>query len=373
MYGDIMSLKSFGHKDRKSFNKVIDVISGIFIPVLNVLMAAALIKGFLVFLVNMKLLTETDGVYQILYAASDGFFYFLPLFLAYTASIKLKADTFTSVMIAAALVYPNITEAFNSGQHIEFLGMQVKAVNYPSSVIPVILAIGLLHFIELPLEKYLPTVLKGFLKPMICILIVVPATFLIFGPFGTMISDILAAAFSAVYGLSPVIAGVILGFLWQPIVVFGLQWGVVPVIINNITTTGIDHILPILGPGVMGQAGAALAVSFITKNAKRKALAMSSSVTAILGVTEPALYGITIPLKRPMIAACIAGAIGGGLVGTSNAGAVSFAFPSVISLIVYLGDGFLTYVIALVAAFIIGFLLTYIFGIVEDDTDLQAD
>jgi PTS system beta-glucosides-specific IIC component len=180
-----------------------------------------------------------------------------------------------------------------------------------------------------------------------------------------LIGNALADAYAVLYGFSPVAAGVIFGLIWQPMVVFGFQWSMVPVIISNISNYGADSLLPLLGPAVMGQAGAALAVSLISKNMKMKALAMSGSVTAVLGITEPVLYGVTIPLKRPMVAACIAGAIGGGIVGTSHAGAVSFAFPSMISLVVYFGNGFPTYFFALIVGFITAFLLTLIFRFKE--------
>ncbi len=354
------------------YNKVIDIISGIFIPVINVLMAAALLKGVLMVMTNTGLLTETDGAYRILFAIADGFFHFLPMFLAYTASQKLKADPFTSVLIAAALVYPDITTLFESGAGMDLLGLPISPVTYPSGVIPIILAVGFLHYVELPLEKYLPGALKGFLKPMIAVVIVTPITFLVFGPLGTMVGDVLANAYAAVYGFSPVVAGVIFGLIWQPMVIFGFQWGMVPVIIDHINTLGVDSVLPMLGPAVMGQAGAAMAVSFMAKNKKLKTLAMSCSITAILGITEPVLYGITVPLKRPMIAACIAGAIGGGIVGTSGARAISFAFPSMISLVVYFGEGFWTFFCALIVGFVVAFLLTFLFRFKEPEYEQET-
>lgn len=366
-YGKTMN--NFGNmtEDKSLFSKVIDTISGIFIPMLNVLMAAALIKGFLFLFKNLGFISETDGVYQILYALSNGFFYFLPVFLAYTASKKLKADPFTSILIACTMLYPDITKVFEKGTGLDFLGLPVQSVTYPSSVIPIILAVWLLHYVELPLEKYLPKAVKGFLKPMIALLIVVPATFLVFGPVGALIGNILADAYSALYGLSPALAGAVFGFIWQPMVVFGVQWGMIPVIIQHISVNGIDTILPLLGPAVMGQAGAAMAVSLLSKNKNRKALAFSCGVTAILGVTEPALYGVNVPLKRPMLAACIAGAIGGAIVGNAHAGAVSFAFPSILTLVVYLGKGFWTFFICLLLDFVLGFVLTMLFGIKEPD------
>lgn len=342
------------------FDRVMDIISGIFIPIVNVIMAAGLLKGILMLLVNTNLLQQTDGAYQMLYAISDGFFHFLPIFLAFTASKKLKADTFTSVMLAAALVYPDITALFKNGTQMDLFGIPIREVTYPSSVIPIIMAVGLQHYVERPLEKYLPNAIKGFLKPMITLAVVTPITFLVFGPLGSMIGEALAGVYALLYNLSPVAAGVIFGLIWQPMVVFGLQWGLVPVIIDNISTLGMDSILPLLGPAVMGQAGAALAVSILTKDKELKTISMSGSVTAILGITEPVLYGVTVPLKRPMIAACIAGAIGGGIVGTSSASAVSFAFPSMVTLVVYFGEGFWTFLIAMVIGFILGFVLTLI-------------
>lgn len=354
------------------FHKIIDTISGIFLPIINVLMAAALLKGVLLVLSNNGIVSSEAGAYRILYAIADGFFHFLPIFLAYTASHKLKADTVTSILVAAALVYPDITNLFESGTGLTFLGIPVAPVTYPSSVIPILLAIGLLHFVELPLEKYIHSTIKGFLKPLIALVIIVPTSFLAFGPIGSMIGSGLADAYSALYNFSPILAGAIFGMMWQPMVVVGLQWGMVPVIIEHVNTLGYDTFLPFCGAGVMGQAGAAMAVSILAKNKKLKAVALSGSITAILGITEPVLYGVSVPLKRPMIAGCIAGAIGGAIVGTSGARAMAFAFPSVITLVVYLGDGFLTFLFSMVAGFVIALILGLILRFNEDDFNMEA-
>lgn len=360
-------MNSTDNKNTTMFHRVIDTISGIFLPIINVLMAAALLKGFLLLAINLEVLDETSGVYRILYAISDGFFHYLPIFLAYTASRKLKADTVTSMLIAAALVYPDITELFASGKSLEFFGITVNPVSYPSSVIPIILAVGVLHYVEIPLEKYIHGAIKGFLKPMIALIIVTPITFLVFGPLGAFVGAGLSAAYSAIYGFSPILAGAVFGLIWQPMVVFGFHWGMVPVILEHINTVGVDSFLPLCGAGVMGQAGAATAVSILAKNKRLKTVAISGAITAIMGVTEPVLYGINIPLKRPMIAACLAGAIGGAIVGTSGAGAVAFAYPSMLSLVVYLGDGFWTFLFSMIAGFVIGLILGLLLGFNEAD------
>ena len=354
-------------KEASLFDKAIDIISGIFLPVINVLMAAALLKGILLLLVNTGLILETSGAYQIIYAIADGFFYFFPIFLAYTASHKLKADSFTSVLIATTLVYPSITKLFEHGTALDFFGIPVGVVTYPSSVIPIILAVAFQHYVELPLEKYIHSSIKGFLKPMICVVIVTPITFLVFGPLGALIGNGLSDAYSAIYNFNPVIAGAIFGLIWQPVVVFGLHWGMVPVILEHVSTLGRDSFLPLVAAAVTGQAGAAMAVSIMAKNKKLKTVALSCGITALLGVTEPTLYGITVPLKRPMIAACIGGSIGGAIVGTSNAGAVAYAYPSLVSLVVYFGEGFWTMLISMVVGFVIGMAMTFLLRFNEAD------
>lgn len=360
------------NKKATMFQRVIDTISGIFLPIINVMMAAALLKGLLLLATNLEVLSESSGVYRLLYAVADGFFHYLPIFLAYTASRKLKADAVTSMLLAAALVYPDITELFAGGESLDFFGITVNPVGYPSSVIPIILAVWVLHYVELPLEKYIHGSIKGFLKPLLALIIVTPITFLVFGPMGAFVGSGLSAAYSAIYSFSPILAGAVFGLIWQPMVVFGFHWGMVPVILEHINTIGYDSFLPLCGAGVMGQAGAAMSVSILAKNKRLKTVALSGSITAILGVTEPVLYGVNIPLKRPMVAACIAGAIGGAFVGTSDAGAVAFAYPSMLSLVVYFREGFWTFLISMIAGFIIALILGLLLRFNEADYKTDA-
>ncbi len=360
-------------KKTNIFNKILEIISGIFIPIINIMMAASLIKGFLMLAVSIGIVDQADGVYILIYTISDAFFYFLPIFLAYSAAKKLDAEPYTSVLIAAALLYPGITELFSQGIGLDFLGLQIKAVNYPSSVIPIILAVFMQSYIEKPLEKYLPTVLKGFLKPMLTLLLVIPITFLFFGPIGTLMGEALTNAYGYLYELSPIFTGIVFGGIWQLMVVFGIQWGFVPVMIENINQHGMDTILPMIGPGVFAQAGAALAVSILAKGKKLKSRALSGSITALFGVTEPILYTVNVPLKRPMLAGCIAAAVGGGIIGSSSARAIAYATPSVVSMVVYFGEGFWHFLFACILSFVLAFLLTLFFRFKEEDLDQKQD
>lgn len=340
------------------YKKIIDQISGIFLPIINVLTAASIIKSAVILLAAGSILDTASGLYQILYACSDGFFYFLPFFLAITASKQWKTDPFISMLIPVAMLYPDLAAIFDSGSTLDFFGLTMPATVYHSSVIPVLLAIGLLHFLEKPCDKYIPESIRGFLKPIICMLIVLPITFLFFGRIGTWIGDGLTWVFFKLYDFSPVIAGTFMGFFIQPMVFVGAHWSIVPVCINNIATMGYDVILPLLGGAVYGQAGAALALGLMYKNKKNKQLAFQGALSAALGVTEPALFGCNMPKPRAMISACIAGAVGGTIAGIAGTHCTSFAFPSFVTSIAYVGPGFVTFLISMVISGIIGFSLT---------------
>lgn len=345
---------------KSAYKTVIDQISGIFLPILNCLTAASIIKSAIVLLAAGGVISEAGGFYRILYACSDGFFYFLPFFLAYTASLKWKTDTFISLLIPVAMLYPDLINILENGQSLNYLGITVPPNIYHSSVIPVLLGVGLLYFIEKPCDKYIPEAVRGFLKPIVCMLIVLPFTFILFGRVGTIIGDFLTMIFFKLYELSPVIAGGFMGFFIQPMVFVGAHWSIVPVCINNIATVGYDNLLPLLGGAVYGQAGAALALGIIYKTKEKKRAAYQGALSAALGVTEPALFGTNMPEGRAMISACIAGAIGGIITGTAGTHCTSFAFPSFVTCIAYVGPGFLTFLISMVVSFIVGFILTFL-------------
>jgi len=363
-------------KKKSAYKIVIEQITGIFLPVINIITAASLIKSAVVLLATFGVLSTNGGVYQLFYAVSDGFFYFLPFFLAITTSKQWKTDPFVSVLIPTAMLYPGITAILENNLSLDFIGLTIPPTIYHSSVIPVILAIGLLAFVERPLERCLPDAIKGFMKPIISIIIVLPVTFMVFGPMGTWIGDGLTKIFFMLYDWNPVIAGAFMGFVMQPMVVVGAHWSVVPVSISNIATMGYDVIMPLVGGAVYGQSGAALAVGMmLRKNEKGKEnnkensnennnensrLAFQASLTAALGVTEPALFGINVPRVKPMIAACFAGLIGGAIVGVAGTHCTSFAFPSFLTCVAYVGPGFMMFLGSMALSFVLGFIFTMI-------------
>ncbi|MES9774387.1 beta-glucoside-specific PTS transporter subunit IIABC [Priestia megaterium] len=363
-------------------SRFIDLISGIFTPILGVLVAAGMIKGFNALFVALGWLTNTGGTYQILNATGDALFYFLPIILGYTAMKKFGGTPFLGIVIGAALVYPDLSTLtsgeplytlfagtlFESPVFIEFLGIPVILMTYSSSVIPIILASFFAAKVERGFAKVVPSVVKTFLVPTLTLLVVVPLTFIIIGPIATWAANFVGQGTIWVYNLSPIIAGIILGAFWQIFVIFGLHWGLIPVAFNNLATQGFDPILSMIFAASFAQTGAVLGVWLKTKNQKLKTLSAPAFISGIFGVTEPAIYGITLPKKKPFIISCIAAGIGGGMIGLFGTklhvmgGLGVFGFPSYIHPEEGMNSSFWGLVIAVLVATVLGFVLTYFFG-----------
>ncbi len=210
-------------------------------------------------------LTPEQGTYKIWFAASDALFFFFPLFLGYTAGKKFGGNPFISMVIGGALTHPLMIQAFEASQApgaaVEhFLGIPVTFINYSSSVIPIILASWVCCWLERKSNALLPSSMKNFFSPAICLAVVVPLTFLVIGPVATWLSHLLANGYQFIYAFAPWLAGAVLGAMWQVCVIFGLHWGLVPLMINNMTVLGHDSMLPIILPAVIAQVGAVLGI-----------------------------------------------------------------------------------------------------------------
>ncbi len=364
------------------FDRFIDMISGIFTPILGVLAASGMIKGFNALFVAVGWLDNTGGTYQVLNAIGDALFYFLPILLGYTAMKKFGGSPFLGIVIAMALVYPSLEgipgsmdplytlfagTVFESPVYIEFFGIPVILMTYSMSVIPIIISTFFAAKVEKFFARIIPSVVRMFLVPMFTLLIIVPITFIVIGPIATWASQLLGVATIWVYNLSPVIAGLFLGGFWLVFVMFGLHWGLVPIAMNNFATQGQDPILALIFVHSFALAGAILAVWLRTKNKKTKTLSAPAFISAMFGVTEPGMYGIALPLKLPFIFTLVTSALGGaalGFFGTTGyvmGGLGPFQLPSFIP-----AEGIDMSVIgallAAVGGFILAFGLTYFFG-----------
>ncbi|WP_280166022.1 beta-glucoside-specific PTS transporter subunit IIABC [Priestia aryabhattai] len=359
------------NKQGNLFERFIDLISGIFSPVLGLLAASGLIKGLNFILSNYGLVDPTSGTFRILAAAGDSFYYFLPILLAITASRKFKVNQFLAIALAGGLVYPDLVNALNAKESLSFLGIPVVLAKYSSTVIPIILAVWVLKYVEGFFKKILHESVRNLLTPFFCLLIMLPLTLIIIGPIATYTSALLASGYLYLYNLSPIISGIILGACWQILVMFGLHWGFVPVMLNNITIYGRDSITAMVGPSVAAQTGAALGVFFKTRNKNMKSISVSAFVAGLLGITEPAVYGVTLKLKRPFIIACITGAIGGGIAGGFGSSSIAAVQKSVLT-IPAVAHGMFGYIIAYFFAMISAFVLTILIGFKEEVDEEQS-
>lgn len=392
VYADVMSLIGLeeGSADKEDdsrsgslFNRAIDVISGIFQPILGIMAACGMVKGLNALFVALGLYTDASGGYLVLNAIGDGLFNYMPLFLGYTAAKKFHLKPMLGLVIGAIMCYPTIQNSalqaggqalytlfsgtvFESQVYTEFFGIPLISMNYTGTVIPVIFVVYFASKCEKFFNKFIPDLVKFFFVPMLSLLVAVPAGLLLIGPLATFGSAIIAEAVMSVRNFSPMLAGAIVGLTWQVLVIFGLHWGFIPVYINNIMTNGYDNVMMPFFACTFATSAVVLAIFFKTKNKKLKEMALPNFISGIFGVTEPAIYGILLPLKKPFIISCIVGGIGGGFYGAFNfrkfmmGGMGIFEFPAMIepdgsmgNLIVAFAGVIITMVIAFTATMIL--------------------
>jgi len=382
VYAELSRITRFGSEDAGEsapaqgnlFNRFIDMVSGIFTPMLWPLAGSGLFKAFLTMATTFGWAQPTDQSYIILAAAADALFYFLPVFLAVTAARRFKANQFTAMAIAGALVYPSIVALAADGKAVSFAGIPVVMMNYTSSVIPIIVAVWLLGYLERFLLRILPSAIRNFLVPLLSIAIMVPLTLMTVGPVTTFISSGISHGVSAIFGFAPWLAGAIIGGLWQVFVLFGLHWGFVPLMATDLATLHYSIMFGPVVPAVLAQAAAMLAVALRSKSAKRRAVAAPAALSGFLaGVTEPGIYGVNLPLKKPFYFGIAGGAVGGAIAGMGGSAATAFVFPSLLSLPAFAQVGsFTVLMLGVLAAVLIAFLLTFFFGPREQADDDAA-
>ncbi|KJD46259.1 beta-glucoside-specific PTS transporter subunit IIABC [Paenibacillus terrae] len=360
-------------KANKGFGAIIDVVSSIFAPLLGVMAGAGILKGLLLIASNAGWLTPKDTTYIILLAAADSLFYFLPLLLAVTTARKFEGNIFVALTIAGGLLYPSIVTLKTEGTPTDFFGIPIVMMSYSSTVIPIIIAIIVMSKLEKWCNRLIHESVKNFITPLILLVIMLPLTLIVFGPFGVYVGNGIATGLIAAFGFSPLLAGAIMGACWQILVIFGVHWGLVPVFINNIAVNGRDGIKPSAAASIFAQTGAAFGVMLKTKNKKLKTLAGSATLTALFGITEPAVYGVTLPLKRPFIAGIIGGAIGGAIIGQAGTQAFASGAPGLLTLPIFYGpggQGFPGLILGISVSFLVSAILTYILGF-EDPVEAE--
>ncbi|AYV72020.1 beta-glucoside-specific PTS transporter subunit IIABC [Bacillus sp. PK3-056] len=340
--------KSQEEDKRSVFAKVIDTITGIFTPILPAITAAGMLKAVLSILVVFKVLTTESQSYQIINFMADAAFYFLPILLAVSSAQKFKANPFLAMMVGGILLHPNFVAMVNiakeGGEAIKLMGLPISAVSYSSSVIPIILSVWFMSYIEPLADKVSPKAIKFFSKPMITIFIVGTASLVVLGPIGYLISDAISNGITALESVSPWIVPLLVGTFSPLLVATGTHYGLVPIGINNRMTTGYDTVIyPGMLASNVSQGAAAIGVGVKSKDSSIKQLAYSAGLTGLFGITEPALYGVNLRFKTPLYAAMIGGAAGGLFMGICRVRNFSGGSPGLLTLPSYIGDNTLSF------------------------------
>jgi beta-glucoside PTS system EIICBA component len=348
------------------FNRFIKMISSIFTPVLWALAGTGLLKAFLAAAATFGWIDTASSTYAVLNALSDAFINFLPLALAISAARYFKAAEFTSLAIAGALLYPSIT-ALVGAPDLTFFGIPFTMVSYVSSVIPIIIIVWLQSHAEKFLYAKLPAAIRRFVTPMIVVLIGVPLVFVVIGPLSSILSGWISTGIGWLFATVPWVGGALMGGLWQVFVIFGLHWGLVPLFQFEFQETGQILLIAPVFAAVLAQAAAVAGVWARTRNKNLRSLAAPATLSGFLaGVTEPAIYGINLPLKRPFAFGIVGGVIGGAIMSLGGVFSTSFVVPSGLALPALFGNGNMVMLaIGLGAAVIIPFLLTLIVGFAD--------
>lgn len=358
-------------KEKNSLgNRILNTVAAIFTPVVPAIAASGMLKGILaiaVMVVNNFYQVDLKplNTYIILSAASDALFYFMPVILGYSAAKVFKTNEYIAMVIGATLCYPTIVSLMTEESAVTLFGLHVTKANYVSTVIPIILAIFILAYVQRFLEKVIPEVLKIIMVPTLSLLLMIPATLLLFGPIGIYLGDGVNWLYYYIMNLSPILLGGFIGGIWCVLVIFGAHRGLVPIGINDVARTGRQNLLAFAGAANFSQAGAAFGVFVRTKNKDLKAVAASATVTALFGITEPAIYGANLRLKKPMIYAVASGAAGGALMGWGGSYGTAFANQGLLTIPVYAEAGtkaFICYLLGCGIAFFGAFLLTIFLG-----------
>lgn len=357
---------------KKSIEVIFDFVSSVFTPVLPAIIGAGLIKSVLALAVLLGAGTEST-TYYFINLIGDAPLYFLPIMLAFTAAKKLGCNQFLAVSIAGAMIHPQYTALIKDAYSLHyssFLGMPVTLATYSSSVIPVLLmAIALKYFDQL-FEKIIPDALKFFFKPLLTLLVVAPVTFIVLGPIGFMVGVGISTGLNVLNTYAGWLVPTIIGLIFPLMVTAGMHYGLVPFMMQSIAAQGYETIA---GPGNLtsniAQGAASLAVAIKTKNKNLKQTAFTTGTTALLGVTEPALFGVTLKYKKVLACVMAGGGIGGFYAGITGVKCFSFCSPGLLSLVAFIGPNgwgnLINACISLSISFVATFVLVYLFGYSE--------
>ncbi|WP_313577990.1 beta-glucoside-specific PTS transporter subunit IIABC [Lacrimispora sp.] len=354
-------------KDKKRenpINALFGVISGIFNPILPAITGAGIIKGILALLIFLKMLNPESDNYFVLDMISNATYYFLPFLVAFSAGKKFGVNEHLSATLAGIIMYPSFVNLSGQGiSTVKFLFLNIPVMDYNSTVIPIILGVLLLSIVYKFIDRFIPSFLKLIVTPVASLLITAPVVLVFIAPLGSYVGKFVAAFFIALFGVAGPVAGLLMGGLMSVIVITGMHYAFFPSTFDGLGGVGYDILLlPMSIVSNMGQCGAVLGAAFKIKDKNMKSIAFSSALSALFGITEPAIYGVNLKYKKPFYAALTGGAVGGAIYGIFHVKAYAFSIPGITALPTYLKEGelnnFIWACIGVAASFLTAFIIT---------------
>ncbi|WP_251553935.1 PTS transporter subunit EIIC [Neobacillus muris] len=349
-------------KKKGPFGRLLDVVSGVFGPIVPAIAGAGMIKGLIAGLIALKVLSaETDTV-KILDLISSGVFYFLPFFLAASAAKIFKVNQYLAIAIAGGFMYPTLIDAAKLGEihSFDFFGLPIPVYNYSSAVIPVILSVWALSYIYKWVDRFMPNLLRTVFTPTLTLFIAIPFSLLVTGPLGEYVGKGIGFIVQSLFDISPILAGVVMGGFRPIEIVFGVHHAITPIALQNFADKGYDMLMPMMFMTNMAIAGATFAMIFKTNSKAEKSVIFSAALSAILGITEPALFGVLIKNKKAFIACSIGSAVASTFFATMGVRIYGYILSSIVSLVAYVGPYFPYALIGIAIAIGGSFALTYV-------------
>lgn len=358
--GAAVPMDSSRGKRKNIFSRFLEVIAGVFTPILPAIIAAGLLKGLIVLLAQYHLVDTASSTYRLIDAVASAGFFFMPVLIGFTSGLKFNCNPYLSALLGAILVHPELITVMSENSVISLFGLPVKTASYAGSVLPVIISVWFMSHVERLLSRVISPSLKTIFQPLLTILITLPFMLCVFAPLGAVAGKGIATGFLLLYMKAGIFAGALLGGTFPFIILTGMHTGFFPVMIESITQTGFDYILAIAIASNSAQAGAVFAVYLLAKNQALRGTAGAAALSAVIGITEPALFGVSARLRKPLIAVSAGGAVGGAFMAWFKVGSAGIGTGPLAGIPFFFGPQFTYYVMGSVLAFFVAMLLCYV-------------